>query len=157
MKKIGLIMATLLFAMISYGQSVSNTTGINFTFDVNEDLTYVEYTGNAADTISSTDSTWTYTFAVKNLLDDLKVQGRMVLDSVSGVPNTAVYLKGKVFGDDSWTTITTVNWTGSSSDTTFSIDNATAKPYRYLQYAIDCVADSTQKFKVNEFELKLHK
>lgn len=80
MKKIGLIMATLLFAMISYGQSISNTTGINFTFDVDEDLTYIEYTGSAADTISSTDSTWTYTFAVKNLLDDLKVQGRMVLD-----------------------------------------------------------------------------
>lgn len=145
-----------MFAIVSYGQTVANATA-NFKFDINDNLTYLRYTGAVADTVSSNDSTWSYTMGIQNLYDALKVECRVELDSVSGTPTSACYLQGKTFVQDDWTTLTTVNWAGTSADTTLSLGYSTAKPYRFYRVHFDCTAGTTQKFKIDEFEVSLYK
>jgi len=53
------------------------------------------------------------------------------LDSTSGDhTNVAVVLSARKFPETSFTTISTVNWKGTTSDTTIVISNATANRYR---------------------------
>ena len=107
----------------------------------------VTFTGTAGDTITDTDS-WSYQW---NLASKNKRQGyhlMVKLDSVSGTPADACVLAGS---DDNVTfnTITTVSWTGTTSDTTFYYsDVATGVLWRYLRLTI--TGTGTQKAKVNK-------
>lgn len=55
------------------------------------------------------------------------------LDSISGTPTEAWILAGSL-DNSNWTTITTVNWTGTASDTTFYYtDIATGVAWTFLR------------------------
>ena len=164
MKKLAIFLALFVFAVVSYAQTDISVSGLkgNYDseterFDINTNATYSFYYGTAADTISSTDSTWTKSYIIENLYDALKHELRIKLDSVSGTPTLNVALKGKWSTNDDWTSISNVDWAGSSSDTTIAISNGTAQEYRFLQVALDAVADSTQKAKVARIELGVYK
>ena len=75
------------------------------------------------------------------------------LDSVSGNhTNVAVVLSGRVSDQTStWTTISTINWTGSS-DTTIIGLNATENAYR--QFRVTLTGTGTGVSKVDTFEFK---
>ena len=109
MKKIALTLVTILFALSMSAQDVSKTIGRN--------ASNLYYVGDASDTITNTD-VWTMQL---NLLGKDARQGYNImvkLDSVSGTPADACVLAGSQDGS-AWTTITTVSWTGTTSDTTF--------------------------------------
>lgn len=162
MKKLLIVGISLLFAVVSYGQNTIETvsnleSSVNIVLDLEDNETFAHFYGANSDTVSSTDSTWTYVYGVKNQFDAVKAAGLMKLDSVSGVPNTSITLQGKIFWDDDWTTVETETWAGSSEDTTLSFDYSTAKPYRFWRFNHDAVADSTQKYKIAEIQFKLYK
>jgi len=121
-------------------------------YKINKNTTYFEYSGEDSDTVIA-DGTWGLWLANQkdfSMLHAVKVS----LDSVSGTPTCDVKLQGKVFDDDSWTDITTVEWTGTTSDTTFTIsETSTAKFYRHYRVYIDTDA-TEQKLKVDKILMK---
>ena len=77
---------------------------------------------------------------------------RIRLDSISA-PNVSIQLKGSVFGDV-WTNIgTAVVWSGTTSDTTIIIHNATANRFRYYDLVSTRVAG---KAHIRQFDLKVN-
>lgn len=157
MKKLVLLIASVLFAMITMAQSVDNATGINVKMDVNTNKTYFRDLGNALDTIGIVDSTWSTTFSVDNLYDALKQQVRLKVDEVTGTGRFTAYWKGKNFLSNSWTNISTINYYGTGSDTTILIDQSTAKTYRFYQLEVDVVATTAQTLKMLDFEVYWYK
>ena len=158
MKKLLFVLVTLLIGFVSMAQTVTQAASTYTTkLDPKANVTYFRHIGTVADTMGVADSSWTYTVGVNNVLDALKQEVRVKLDEVSGTGKVAFKLKGKTFVQDSWTTITTVNYKGGGSDTTFYLNNATAKPYRFYQIEADVDAKTAQKLKVLEFEFSLYK
>ena len=167
MRKYIILFASLLVAAVSYGQNTINTVDnhkddVNAVLDlkagiISAPLTYWDLYGSAADTVSSADSTWTYSFGVNHVLDAYKIAGRIKLDSISGTPTTTVTLEGKHFYDDAWTVLATETWAGTTSDTTLNFDYTTAKAYRFIRFHHDCTATTAQKYKINEQEIQLYK
>lgn len=145
MKK--LILFITLLSIFAFGVNAQNAY-------IDKGGSFVKYTGAASDTITESDTT--FVLNVTNpqnypLLHDVKVS----LDSVSGTPTADIKLKGKLFSGDDYTTISTVSWAGTSSDTTFTItEHSTAKYYRYYRVYIDADSGTTQKFKVDEIKTK---
>lgn len=155
-----------MIAAIGYGQTVDNVKNhegdVNVNLKMNSELlaspiTYWHTYFTAADTVSSNDSTHVYTYSVRDVLDGIKFAGRLSLDSISGTPTTTVTLQGKIFWDDSWTTVDTETWSGTSADTTLLFDYATAKPYRFWRVYHDCTATTAQKYEIQELEVKVYK
>lgn len=156
MKKLVLILLSVVFAVISYGQNVDLVT-VDFKFDVNKNLTYYRYIGTANDTIGIVDSTWAKTFSVANRYDALKQVVRVKVDEVAGTGNIPFVWQGKNFNSDAWTTITTVTYKGGGSDTTFFFDQSTAKPYRFYRIFGDVVGTTAQKLQMLDLEVTLYK
>ena len=98
---------------------------------VNRNGTNFDVSLDAGDTISDNSTTLS---KVINLSAKQSVQlysMQVSLDSVSGTPTEAVVLAGSM-DNVNYTTISTVNWAGSSSDTTFlftDITTGVAWPY----------------------------
>jgi len=162
MKRFLFTLASLIFVMLSYGQqtieTVSNLeSSVDIVLDIKENVTFTHYYGSTADSVSNNDSTWTYVYGVKNVIDAIKATAIMKLDSVSGTPNTSITLQGKSFWDSDWTTVETETWAGSSSDTTLVFDYSTAKPYRFWRFNHDAVADSTQKYTIDEIQFQIYR
>jgi hypothetical protein len=162
MRKLGFILIALLFAAVSYGQntaldanSLKNSTSTYF--DMNENLTYRFAYGATADTFGIADSTFSYTFTVVNMDEQLEAECRVKLDSTSGTPTLNVALKGKFSWNDSWTSIANADWAGTTSDTTLILQSTTAVPYRFYQIFIDVDATVTQEAKLNLLELGVFK
>lgn len=144
MKRLVYIFTIILFALNMSAQDVSKSFGKN--------ASNIVYVGQDSDTITNTD-TWTMQFnlAAKNALQGYSVMVK--LDSVSGTPADACVLAGSHDGS-TWNTITTVSWTGSTSDTTFYYsDVATGVFWRYMRIAI--TGTGTQKAKVNKIYGKI--
>jgi hypothetical protein len=159
MKKYLMLLATVLFAVISYGQDISVkelAKSADWTFDINKNETYNFFYGDeVTDTIDASD-TWSRNYVVKNVYDALKQECRVKLDSVSGSPSVTVTLEGKYSYNDSYTSIATATWSGTSSDTTIILQGTTAKPYRILNFK--AVADATtQKVQIERVELGVFK
>src|SRR5512147_1208086 len=78
------------------------------------------------------------------------------LDSVSGNhTNVAVALYGAKFSTTAYSQIgSTVNWKGTTADTTIVISNASANRYRY--YKVTVTGTGTGVTKVDAQELKLY-
>jgi len=162
MKKLLLILASLIVVVLSYGQNTIETvsnleSSVDVVLDINESVTFTHYYGTAADTASSNDSTWTYVYGIKNVFDAIKAQGIVKLDSVSGTPTTSITLEGKPFWDSDWTTVETETWAGSSEDTTLVFDYSTAKPYRFWRFNHDVTATTAQKYKITEVQFQIYK
>jgi hypothetical protein len=126
----------------------STTTDLNLGYD----QTWYTYTSTANAT-TATDSTWYWT-TIKESVIPVKYDIKISLDSVSGTKQvTPVVLKAKKFISDSWTTITTINWTNGHDTTVLFNQNSTAQYYRYWQVYIK----SNRKafiFKVTELSQK---
>jgi len=157
MKKLLFVIASLLIAFISVGQSVDNATGINYKMDVNANKTYFRDLGNANDTIGIVDSTWTTVFSIDNMYDALKQQVRLKVDEVTGTGDFVATWQGKNFLSNAWVTISTATYTGVGSDTTIVFDQSTAKTYRFYQLNIDVDATTAQTLKMLDFEVYWYK
>jgi hypothetical protein len=83
--------------------------------------------------MTATDSTWYFT--TWKLSDaGIKYDIKLTLDSVGGTKQiTPVLLKAKKQLSDSWTTITTVNWTNGHDTTILFNQTSTSQYYRYWQ------------------------
>jgi len=161
MRKALIIFASILFAVVSYGQNTDLTvkgvkSNFNTTFDIKDNVTFRYYYGSAADTVSNNDSLWNYDVAIENLYDALDHELRIKLDSVSGSPAVTVTLQGKYSYNDSYSSLGTATWAGTSSDTTIVITNGTNKNYRFLNILLDGTA-TAQKSKVNYIEIGVSK
>lgn len=115
---------------------------------------YFAYPQTIYDTVSTT---WDLVFGLDKVVDFTKLYTKFTLDSISGTPIVTVKTYGKLFWTDEWTPIDTVEWAGTTADTTFRADNATATAYRF--YKAEAVADTAGNFrwKVNTFEFKIFK
>lgn len=159
MKKLALVLALFVFAVISYGQDIT-VKGLKNTFDYQLSfekpvLYYVIYGDEVADTIAASE-TWSKDFIVMDFDQNIKSQCRFALDSISGSPNVTVTLEGKYSYNDSYTTIATATWAGTSPDTTIILQGTTAVPYRFLN--AKAVSSATaQKVQIERLELGISK
>ena len=88
---------------------------------------------DAGDTISNNSTTLSKTIGVGNKQAVQLYSIQVSLDSISGTPTEAWILAGSM-DNVNWTTITTVNWTGTASDTTFYYtDISTGVLWPYLR------------------------
>lgn len=166
MKKLALLFLLFAFAFISYGQntaldvkSLENSFDVNFKINENKasnNFVYSWFYGNeSTDTIDASD-TWNRDYSIRNLYDALKHECRVALDSISGTPTVTVTLEGKYSYNDSYTTIATADWAGTTSDTVIILQGSTAKPYRFLN--LKAVADATaQKVQIERVEVGVYK
>ena len=77
------------------------------------------------------------------------------LDSVSGNhTNVAVVLQGQKFPESAWTTIATVNWKGTTKDTTILIINATEN--RYMNYKVTFTGTGSGVTSIKNQKFKLY-
>lgn len=113
--------------------------------------TYGQYT--VVQTLTNTTAKW---FQVNGYTDWItSIDFQCHLDSTSGNhTNVAVSLYGRKFSTDSWTAIgSTVNWKGTTADTTITI--STTSGSRWREYKLNYVGTGTgtssvtwQKFKL---------
>jgi hypothetical protein len=161
MKKLIVIVSLLVFAMLSYSQDIT-VTGLKASVDAfidvsgstNESYIY-KYPSESADTLIESE-TWNFDIGIlKDYSTDLKYEARVALDSISGTPSLNIILQGKYSWNDSYTSLDTVAWAGTSSDTTAVFTYSTAKNYRFVNIAI--VADATdQKVQVERIEFGVY-
>lgn len=119
--KILFVVAVLIFSFQLMAQDATvsrNATNFNVALD-------------AGDTLSDNSTTLSKTIGVgaKQVVQLYSIQ--VTLDSISGTPTESIVLAGSL-DNVNWTTITTVTWTGTSSDTTFfytDISTGVAWPY----------------------------
>lgn len=112
------------------------------------------YSGTAADTVGFATTVWTKTIQL-NKLDGLFYNANLKVSDVAAGAEATIKLKGKVFGTDGWTDITTYTWKGGGTDTTVVFTANTNKVYwRYLQFEVTRVAS---KAKVSFINLSLKK
>jgi hypothetical protein len=139
MKRLILIISAIFFVITLSAQDHNQSLGKN--------ASNVTFSGTAADTITNTD-TWSYQWNLA--AKDVRMGYNLFvkLDSVSGTPTDACILKGSQDAS-SWVNIDTVNWAGTSADTSFYFnDVSTGVLYRYLK--LDITGTGTQKAKVNK-------
>lgn len=156
MKKLALILVSLLIGLISMGQTVSEKSGsVTQVLDAPNGVTYW-YSSTDANIITQADTLVAYTFGVKSV-DALKQFAKVTLTENSGTAGVAVSLLGKEFWDEAYTSITSVSYKGGGSDTTIYLDGSSAKHDRFYKVLIDGVSDSTFNVTVNKVELQLYK
>lgn len=161
MKRLAIFISLFVFAIVSYGQTDISVSGLkgNYAdeekFDVNANETYSFFYGAAADTVSDNDTIWSKSYIIENVYEELEHECRVSLDSVSGTPTLNVALQGKWSENDSWSSLANADWAGSSSDTTITLQNTTAKNYRFLRVYIDA-DDTAQKSEVELIELGIY-
>ncbi len=101
--------------------------------NVNRNGTHFNVLLDAGDTISNNSTTLSKTIGVGNKQAVQLYSIQVSLDSISGTPTEAWVLAGSL-DNSNWTTITTVNWTGTASDTTFYYtDVSTGVLWTYLR------------------------
>ena len=156
MKKLALILATLLIGMISMGQTVyEQKSSVTQYMDV-AGGTYYWYAGTDATTITQADTLRAYTFAVASV-DVLKQYVKIKLVENSGTAAVDVKLQGKYFWDDSYSDILTASYAGTGADTTIYLDGSTAKHYRFYKILLDGDGSGTFNVTLNKAELQLYK
>jgi hypothetical protein len=145
MKKLFLVLLLAVFAIASYAQDA--------TLYANEPNTYIS---------STVDVTVTNTTAVEVYLEGQQhmpaTQDYLCqLDSTSGDhTNVAVELYGQKFNTGAWAQIgSTVNWAGTTADTTIIISNATAN--RYRRYKAKFTGTGTGVTTIDSQEFKLYR
>lgn len=116
MKKYFLIAIMALFVGISYGQNQTVDKELSY------DQTFVYFNGSSVDTLGTGDSTWTYTVNKQNL-STVYPYVYVAIDTLTGTSQdvTNIYLQAKVFPDESYSNIDTVQYY-ASADTTFTFD-----------------------------------
>jgi len=112
------------------------------------------YVGVATDTVGVGTTVWNKAIQL-NKLDGLFYNANIKVSDVTAGATATIKLKGKVFGSDTYTDITTVLWKGGGTDTTIVFTSNTNKVYwRYLQFE---VTRTNAKLKVDYINLSLKK
>ena len=144
MKRYILLIALMLTVVISNAQIT--------TANLTKGVSYWEYSTD----VTLTNTTAKY-FIINTQPEWYTAQAYTVnLDSTSGDhTNVAVVLAGQVSDQEStWTTISTTNWTGITSDTTMTVLNATENHYR--RFKITFTGTGTGTTKIDNFEFKYY-
>lgn len=147
MKKYLLILIALIsVSLFTIGQDHTGSIGSG---------TYLKFNlGQDADTLNASDTYYLQVNADQHqpITQDLI----FTIDSVSGAPHVTFTLQGKKFSDvASWSDIgSAVVWSGSTSDTTILISNATANRYRLLRLLVATNA-TAQKVEMQSAEFKV--
>ena len=144
MKKLALILATLLIGMVSMAQSVSRSTA-DYILDFERG--YVYFQAPSVDDITQADTLRSFVIAPENKLDAFKQYASVKLTENSGTAAVDVKWQGKYFYGDSWADISTATYTGTGSDTTIVFDASTANHYRFYRLLLD--GDGTGTFDVS--------
>jgi hypothetical protein len=142
MKKTILLLAILLTGTLVNAQVASKAMSGKTYIKINTDYT-----------VTDAVETW---LSVEGALDFKSTQDfRVELDSTSGDhSNVAVALYGKKFSGDDWTQIgSTVNWAGTTSDTTITISNTTANRYRFFKFGYTGTGTGVTTVDKQEFKL----
>ena len=122
---IGIIAAFMLSAEVVAQDATVARNGTNFNVLL-----------DAGDTISNNSTTLYKVIGVGNKQSVQLYSIQVSLDSISGTPTEAIVLAGSL-DNVNYTTITTVNWTGTASDTTFYYtDIATGVAWPYMRVYI---------------------
>ena len=116
MKKIVLLLSMIVFGLSMQAQNVIALSDANLMF---------KYAGLATDTVSQT-RTWNMTIT-PNSTYSLWYNMSVKITEVAATTQTAVALRAKMFDTDAWSTITTVNYKGTGSDTTIAFQEITTK------------------------------
>ena len=113
-----------------------------------------EYVGISADTVGVGTTIWTKTIQL-NKLDGLFYNAKLKVSDVTAGATVTVKLKGKIFSSDAYSDITSLEWKGGGTDTTFLFTSNTNKVYwRYLQFEVTRTAN---KAKIDLLNLSLKK
>lgn len=119
------IFATLLFVNEVMAQDDAKT--------VDRNGTNIVFKLDAADTLSDNSTTLSKQIGLGTKQSVQLYSIQVSLDSISGTPTEAWVLGGSM-DETNWVTISTVNWAGTTSDTTFYYtDIATGIAWRYLK------------------------
>jgi len=135
MRKLVLVLVSLLIGMVSMGQTVSNQkSALTKYLDVSKNVTYWY---KSADVITQTDTLRNYTLGIGNSVDALKQNVRVKLTENSGTGAVTVKFQGKVFVDDTYTDLLSATYDGTGSDTTIVFDGTAAHEYRFYNIQLD--------------------
>ena len=108
-----------------------------------------EYTGVSADKVDSTATTWVKPIQL-NKLDGLFYNAKVKVADGTANATCKIYLKGKLFADDTYTIIDSLQWKGTGTDTTFRFTQNTNKIYyRYLTFELKQVANTTKVISIS--------
>ncbi len=143
MKKALFIFALLGIAAMTWAQDETQV--------LNRNASRVYYQGTAADTVLNTD-TWDFAVDIAAKAAAQLYHLVVSLDSVSGTPAHTAYLRGS-FDGSNFVDIDSVEWAGSSSDTTFYFSDLSTG-ILYDQVWIHLVGSSSSKSKVDFIEGK---
>jgi len=144
MKKLTIFIA-LMFAFVAISKAQIAT------INMGKGVTYTEYTTD----VTLTNNVAQY-FLFYPQTDYYTAQNFIVhLDSLSGNhTNMACVLAGRVSDQTStWTTIGTVNWAGTTSDTTIIYTNATENAYRQFKLTFTGTGTGTTTLANTEFKI----
>ncbi len=150
MKKLVFLFAIFLVASLGL-------TAQDRTYQFNSGTWYYSLPYLAADSVSSNsnDSTWYFQWLISGVAWPNKTDVKVKIDELTGNGSCAVSLQGKKFSGDAWSNITTVNYAGGGSDTTFTISDGTARLYRYYRLYVDKVVASAGRSEVETCEVKI--
>jgi hypothetical protein len=150
-------MKKMLFVIAILGLFAVQAVGQDRTYQFNYPAMYYSLPYRAADSVSSnsSDSTWYFQWVLSEFAWPNKTDVKIKVDELSGTGSCAVSLQGKKFSGDSWSNITTVNYAGGGSDTTFTISDGTARLYRYYRIYVDKVVASAGRSEVESLEVKI--
>ena len=160
MKKLFLIFSLILAVIAVQAQSTARTV----TKTLNSSRTYYEYTGVAADTVGTGQDTLSFEFLI-NKNYPVSVAARVEVTRTGSTDDYEIRLQGKVFENDSWTSLVdSTAQTGSLSlyepdanmakTQAASVDNF----YRYFRVLIgsDGSVAAADKLTVNYVYLKIY-
>jgi hypothetical protein len=119
-----------------------------------EDVYYDQYIGQAEDTITSNQATWNYWFN-SGKRTKFYYNIAVLLDSTD-TPDMNIKLQERDFTFESWSDVTSVDWSGTSSDTTIYLtDESTGVLHRQLRVLVTRTSGSA---KIDDiyFEFKNH-
>ena len=115
---------------------------------------YYEFPFTSSDYVEASDTY--YVQVTSRKVEPLKYDIKVGMDSISGDPQVAVSIQGKVFTGDSWTNISTTTWMGTSSDTSFILtETSTAKYYRYWRVYF-VATGTTQKATITKVDWRFY-
>lgn len=125
-------------------------------YTLTQPVSYYGLPYRAMDTVSSksNDSTWYMQYYLSNYNFPVKVNVKLHAHELTGTGNCAVSLQGKQFDSDAWTNITTVNYSGSGSDTTITITDGTARQFQYYRVFLDKVYGTAGRVGVMTLDFK---
>ncbi len=150
------LFAIFMIAILSLVASV-DLTAQDRTYTFNSPTMYYSLPYRAADSVTSVtnDTAWYFQWLLSGFAWPNKTDVKITFDELSGNAASAISLQGKKFSGDAWSNISTVNYAGGGSDTTFIISDGTARLYRYYRLYIDKVKATAGKGEVDLLEVKI--